>query len=87
MTDTSIQQPVDSVALLEQFEEWKREQVEAGEPMCAGGFCNGDDVQLTWGAGAMCVEHRVRDGFARVDVYPDGPPYGEGFAPEETAEC
>ena len=87
MTDTANEQPVDSRALLESFEEWKREQIEAGEPMCSGGLCNGEDVQLTWGGGAMCAEHRVRDGFARVDVYPDGPPYGPGFTPAEPAGC
>ena len=87
MTDTANEQPGNSRALLESFEEWKREQIEAGEPMCSGGFCNGEDVQLTWGGGAMCAEHRVRDGFARVDVYPDGPPYGPGFTPAEPAGC
>ena len=86
MTDTAIQQPVNTTELLESFEEWKREMIEAGEPLCAGGFCNGEDVQLTWSGGALCFDHRVRDGYARVDVYPEGAPYEQpGFSPEEPA--
>ena len=77
-------QTVDVKTTLEEFDAWKQEQEQVGEPVCMGGFCNGEDVQLTWAGGALCRDHRVRDGYARVDMYPDGPPYGqEGFSPEE----